>query len=358
MALSEIPPHAQEPTSSTPAPATYAQAGVSIEAGNEMVRLIKPHAQRTFTPGVMGGIGGFGALFKEDFSQYQEPILVSSTDGVGTKLKLAFTLNRHDTVGQDLVAMCVNDLVCSGAKPLFFLDYFATGKLEPHVGEQVVKGIADGCVEAACALIGGETAELPGFYSAGEYDLAGFSVGVVDKAEIIDGSNVQVSDVIIGIPSSGLHSNGYSLARKVLEPLGLESDIPELESTLGEAMLRPTRIYVKAMQEMMANVPVKAMAHITGGGFYENIPRVLPQSTLAAIERNSWPIPPIFSLIQERAGVAEREMFTTFNMGIGLAVVVDKADVEAALSSQEKYFGAYQLGIIEAGEGEARVELR
>lgn len=302
---------------STPLPVSYAQAGVSIEAGNEMVRLIQPHAQRTFTPGVMSGIGGFGALFREDFSQYQKPILVSSTDGVGTKLKLAFALNQHDTVGIDLVAMCANDVLCCGAKPLFFLDYFATGKLEPGVGAAVVKGIADGCVQAGCALIGGETAELPGFYQSGEYDLAGFCVGVVDEANLIDGSTVRNGDVILGLGSSGLHSNGYSLARRVLEPLGLSSSVAELNTSLGQAMLAPTRIYIKPIVNLLEQVPIKALAHITGGGFYENIPRVLPPGSLARIRRGSWRMSPLFQMIQERAAIDEREMFTTFNMGIG-----------------------------------------
>jgi phosphoribosylformylglycinamidine cyclo-ligase len=338
-------------------PQTYAQAGVSIEAGNEMVRLIKPHAQRTFTPGVMSSIGGFGALFREDFTQYEEPLLVSSTDGVGTKLKLAFALDKHDTVGIDLVAMCVNDVLCCGAKPLFFLDYFGTGKLSPQQGADVVKGIADGCVEAGCALIGGETAELPGFYSPGEYDLAGFSVGVVDRAKVIDGSDVAKGDVLIGLPSSGLHSNGYSLARKVLEPLGYDAHIGELAETLGQAMLRPTKIYAQAVKQVLASVRVKAMAHITGGGFYENIPRVLPESTVARVERGSWPIHPLFNMIQERADIAEREMFTTFNMGVGLVMVVAPEDADAALQVLGEHGGAFRIGTVARGDGAARVEL-
>ena len=340
-------------------PTSYAQAGVSIEAGNEMVERIKPHAKRTFTPGVLHGLGGFGALFQEDFSQYQEPILVSATDGVGTKLKLAFATNQHDTIGIDLVAMCANDVLCCGAKPLFFLDYFATGKLEPAVGEAVVKGIADGCVEAGCALIGGETAELPGFYQSGEYDLAGFCVGVVDKAKMIDGSNVQTGDVLLGLASSGLHSNGYSLARRVLEPLGLENEIAELGETLGAAMLRPTRLYIKPVLQLLESVPVKAMAHITGGGFLENIPRVLPDDSIAQIRRDSWTIPPLFQLIGERAQIAESEMFKTFNMGVGLVLVVSAADAQNALQVLAGAFNGevYRLGEIVAGSGAARVEL-
>ncbi|HEX8832634.1 MAG TPA: phosphoribosylformylglycinamidine cyclo-ligase [Abditibacteriaceae bacterium] len=337
---------------------TYASAGVDIEAGNETVRRIKPHAQRTFTPGVLGGIGGFGALFQHDFSQYAEPVLVSSTDGVGTKLKLAFTLNKHDTVGIDLVAMCANDVLCAGARPLFFLDYFATGKLAPEIAEDVVKGIADGCVETGCALIGGETAELPGFYTEGEYDLAGFCVGVADKAKIIDGSTVKPGDVILGLASSGLHSNGYSLARKVLEPLGYDSHNDELGATVGEAMLRPTRLYVKPVLAMLETVTAKAIVHITGGGFYENIPRALPAGTKASIRRDSWPVTPLFKLIQSRAGIEEREMYTTFNMGIGLVVVVSAEDAEAAKTSlAAQGVQVFQIGSIESTSDAARVEL-
>lgn len=341
-----------------PLPATYAAAGVDIEAGNELVRRIKPHAARTRTAGVVSSIGGFGALFQHDFSAYVEPLLVSATDGVGTKLKLAFALDRHDTVGIDLVAMCVNDVLCLGAKPLFFLDYFATGKLSPASAEQVVKGIADGCVQAGCALIGGETAELPGFYSDGEYDLAGFCVGVVDKPKVIDGANVKVGDAILGLPSSGLHSNGYSLARRVLEPLGFNTHMDELGASLGEAMLRPTNIYVKPVLQLLESVAVNSLTHITGGGFYENIPRALPAGCKAVIERGSWAIPPIFSLIQQRANIAEREMFTTFNMGIGLVAVVPAEQAEKAQSLlQGAGIGARRIGRIDATTEESHVEL-
>ncbi|MBW3636689.1 MAG: phosphoribosylformylglycinamidine cyclo-ligase [Armatimonadetes bacterium] len=339
-------------------PATYAQSGVNIEAGNELVRRIKPHAQRTRTPGVLSGIGGFGALFQHDFSNYVEPILVSSTDGVGTKLKIAFDLGRHDTVGRDLVAMCVNDLICLGAKPLFFLDYFATGKLSPDDAENVVKGIADGCVEAGCALIGGETAELPGFYAPGEYDLAGFTVGVVDKPKIIDGSKVEVGDAIIGLASSGLHSNGYSLARKILEPLGYHFHSAELGAKIGESLLEPTRIYVEPVLSLLENVEVRAIANITGGGFYENIPRALPENTRAQISRGSWPVSPLFSLIEERGKVEEREMFTTFNMGIGMVAVVAREDVSAAISHLQSHnIEAFEIGRIIEHPGAAEVEL-
>ncbi len=339
-------------------PATYASAGVNIEAGNDLIRRIKPHAKRTHIPGVLGGLGGFGALFQHDFSQYQEPILVSSTDGVGTKLKIAFDLGRHDTVGRDLVAMCVNDLICLGAKPLFFLDYFATGKLSPDDAENVVKGIADGCVEAGCALIGGETAELPGFYADGEYDLAGFTVGVVDKPQIIDGSKVQIGDAILGLASSGLHSNGYSLARKILEPLGYVTFNEKLNATIGDALLTPTQIYIQSLGFLIEKLEVKAIANITGGGFYENIPRALPSNTRAQISRGSWPIPPIFELIQERGSVAEREMFTTFNMGIGMVAVVAKNDVETAISHlSEQKIAAFHVGEVVETAGDADVVL-
>ena len=339
-------------------PATYADSGVNIEAGNEVVERIKPHCKRTLTEGVLSSIGGFAALFQPDFSGYVEPVLVSSTDGVGTKLKIAFELNRHDTIGRDLVAMCANDLVCCGAKPLFFLDYFATGKLAPEVAEAVVKGIADGCVEAGAALVGGETAELPGFYADGEYDLAGFTVGIVDKPRLIDGREVKVGDVILGLASSGLHSNGYSLARRLLEPLGYDSAPSELEKPLGETLLEPTKIYVKPILGLIENVEVKAIANITGGGFTENIPRVLPENTLAQIKRDSWQVPPIFALIQSQGQVEEREMFTTFNMGIGMILVV-APDVGAAALSYLKEQGveAWVLGAIAAGEGAAKVVL-
>lgn len=340
-------------------PATYADSGVSIEAGNEVVERIKPHAKRTFTDGVISNLGSFGALFQHDFSQYSEPLLVSATDGVGTKLKIAFELNKHDTVGRDLVAMCVNDLICSGARPLFFLDYFATGKLAPAQAEAVIKGIADGCIDAGAALIGGETAELPGFYSDGEYDLAGFTVGVVDKPRVIDGKDVEVGDAIIGLASSGLHSNGYSLARRLLEPLGYDSTREELgDSTIGETLLTPTQIYVKPVLSLLEVVEVKAIANITGGGFYENIPRGLPENTVAQIKRDSWEMPPIFDLIQREGHVEEREMFTTFNMGIGLVTVVAPGDVLATIEHlKEQGVKAFELGAIVAGEGAARVEL-
>ena len=339
-------------------PTTYAAAGVNIEAGNELVSRIKPHAQRTFTPGVLSGLGGFGALFQHDFSKYEEPILVSSTDGVGTKLKLAFALEKHDTVGIDLVAMCANDVLCSGAAPLFFLDYFATGKLLPEVGEQVVKGIADGCVQAGCALIGGETAELPGFYSEGEYDLAGFCVGVADKSKLITGENISEGDIVLGLESSGLHSNGYSLARKVLEPLGLDS-VPEGGSTpIGEMMLAPTKIYVQPVLSLLERVEAKGIVHITGGGFYENIPRILPENTKAVIEKSAWQKPPIFDLIEKHAQIEEREMFTTFNMGIGMVLIVAESDeAQARELLQAQNVAVSRIGRIEKSDAAPCVEL-
>jgi len=341
-----------------PVPSTYAAAGVNIEAGNDVVRRIKPHAQRTYIPGVLAGLGGFGALFQHDFAQYQEPILVSSTDGVGTKLKVAFDLGRHDTVGRDLVAMCVNDLICCGARPLFFLDYFATGRLSPAIAENVVKGIADGCVEAGCALIGGETAELPGFYQDGEYDLAGFTVGVVDKGALVDGSGVKPGDAILGLASTGLHSNGYSLGRKLLEPLGYGTFHPELGTTVGAALLEPTQIYVKPLLKLLQVVQVAGLANITGGGFYENIPRAMAPGTVALIQRDSWRVLPLFKLIQQEGKVAEREMFTTFNMGIGLVAFVPAAQAPLAMEVLcEEGIGAVQIGTVGKGTGDPYVEL-
>jgi len=326
---------------------TYAAAGVDIEAGNEVVRRIGPHAKRTFTPGVLAGVGGFGALFQPDLTGLAEPVLVSSTDGVGTKLKVAFDLGRHDTIGLDLVAMCVNDVLCCGARPLFFLDYFATGKLAPQDAEAVVKGVADGCLQAGCALIGGETAEMPGFYAPGEYDVAGFCVGVVDKTKIIDGANIQSGDAIIGVSSSGLHSNGYSLARRVLEPLGYDTFDENLGTTVGTALLEPTRIYVQPVLALLEKANIKGIVHITGGGFYENIPRVLPPDLNAVIERDSWPMPPIFDLLQETAGIEEREMFTTFNMGIGLVLVVEESEAAATIEFLDaQNLAAHRIGAV------------
>ena len=302
-------------------PLSYLDAGVDIGAGDRLVENIKPLAQKTLRPEVLAGIGGFGALF-EISKKYRDPVLVSGSDGVGTKLKLAFQLNKHDTVGIDLVAMSVNDILVLGAEPLFFLDYFACGKLDVATATLVIQGIAKGCELAGCALIGGETAEMPGFYATGEYDLAGFAVGVVEKDRIITGSNIAAGDAVLGLASSGAHSNGYSLIRKIIEKSGavLSSDFHG--KSLGEALLAPTRIYVKALQELMQHLPVKGMAHITGGGLLENIPRILPDNLCAVLQRSAWDTPPLFEWLQAQGNVAEREMQRTFNCGIGMVVVV------------------------------------
>jgi phosphoribosylformylglycinamidine cyclo-ligase len=308
---------------------TYAKAGVSIEAGDELVRRIRPIARRTRVPGVLAGVGGFSALFDLKSRGYRHPILVSSTDGVGTKLKIAFLTGIHDTIGIDLVAMSVNDILTQGAAPLFFLDYFACGKLDVKIAEAAVRGIAVGCRQAGCALIGGETAEHPGDFSPGEYDLAGFAVGVLEKNNIIDPKKITSGDVLIGLPSSGLHSNGYSLARKVLlekTRLKLHQRIPELGRSLGEELLEPTRIYARIARRLFAEFPIKGCAHITGGGITGNLPRVLPKGRRAVIERGSWPVPPVFDLIQKLGGIHRDEMDRVFNNGLGLILVVDRKD--------------------------------
>ncbi len=315
---------------------TYARAGVSIAAGDELVRRIGPIAKRTRVPGVLAGVGGFGALFALKPRRYRDPILVASTDGVGTKLKVAFMSGIHDTVGIDLVAMSVNDILTQGARPLFFLDYFACGKLDIGVAESVVRGIAAGCLEAGCALVGGETAEHPGDYPKGEYDLAGFVVGVVEKRKVIDSAAIVAGDVLIGVPSSGLHSNGYSLARKVLLEKGrltLRQRIPELGRALGAELLEPTRIYAKIASRLFDRVQIKGAAHITGGGITGNLPRVLPPGRCAVIERRSWPVPPIFALIQKIGAVTQAEMDTTFNNGLGMIFVVGKHQADGVLRS-------------------------
>ena len=308
----------------------YAAAGVNIEAGYEGVRLMQKHVQRTFIPGVLSDIGGFGGLFQPDTAGMEEPVLVSGTDGVGTKQRIAQLMGKHDTVGIDCVAMCVNDIICCGAKPLFFLDYIAIGKNEPEKVAALVAGVAEGCVQAGCALIGGETAEHPGTMHPEDYDLAGFSVGIVDRKKILDREAVKPGDLIFGLPSSGLHSNGFSLIRKVfdVEHADLGKDIPELGKPLGEALLTPTRIYVRPVLEALKAGGIVGISHITGGGFYENIPRCLPKGVTARIEKKAVPTPPIFRLIQEMGKVSERDMFNTFNMGIGMSLVVkpEKAD--------------------------------
>jgi phosphoribosylformylglycinamidine cyclo-ligase len=337
----------------TPQGLTYAKAGVSIEAGDELVRRIGPIARKTRVPGVVAGVGGFSALFDLKSRGYHHPVLVSSTDGVGTKLKIAFMTGVHDTVGIDLVAMGVNDILTQGAAPLFFLDYFVCGKLDVKISEAVVRGIAAGCRQAGCALIGGETAEHPGDFPKGEYDLAGFVVGVLEKKKIINPAVVAAGDVLIGIPSSGLHSNGYSLARKVLleqRRLQIRQRIPELGRTLGEELLEPTRIYAKITRRLFSRFPIKGAAHITGGGITGNLPRVLPKGRRAVIERGSWPVPPVFDLIQELGRVAQAEMDSTFNNGLGLILVVDNKSADGVLRSL-KQIGerAFVIGEIRPG---------
>ena len=333
--------------------ASYAAAGVDIEAGYEGVRLMKKHVERTFIPGVVSDIGGFGGLFAPDLTGVCEPVLVSGTDGVGTKQRIAQLMGRHDTVGIDCVAMCVNDIVCCGAKPLFFLDYIAIGKNDPEKVAALVSGVAEGCVQAGCALIGGETAEHPGTMRPDDYDLAGFSVGVVDKPKIIDRNTVRPGDVILALPSSGLHSNGFSLVRKVfdVEHAALDAYVPELAAALGEALLTPTRIYVKSVLAALAAAEIHGISHITGGGFYENIPRAVPDGLCARIERNAVRIPPIFFLLQKTGDIPERDMFNTFNMGVGMALIVSRSTADAALHTlQENGEAAYVIGEIAAGE--------
>ncbi len=313
---------------------TYKDAGVDIDAGNTFVKMIKPLVKATSRPEVIADIGGFGGLFSLNTSKYKQPVLVSGTDGVGTKLKIAFLADKHDTIGIDLVAMCVNDIVVQGAEPLFFLDYLATGKLLPEKAASIVKGISDGCVQAGCALIGGETAEMPGFYAEGEYDVAGFAVGVVERDNLIDGSSITVGNRLIGLASSGLHSNGYSLARKViLERMGLgfADPLPGLGRTVAEELLTPTRIYAKSVLNLLRDFSVNGIAHITGGGLLENVPRVLPNGCKATIHRQSWQLPEIFSLIQDQGGIEESEMFRTFNCGIGMVLIVPENEVEDVL---------------------------
>jgi phosphoribosylformylglycinamidine cyclo-ligase len=314
----------------------YRSAGVDIDAGNETVRRIKSLARGTFTPGVLSDIGSFGGLFRLDRDRYQEPVLVSSADGVGTKLKVAFMTGRHDTVGADLVNHCVNDILVQGAEPLFFLDYLATGRLLPAVAEQVVSGIARGCQENGCALLGGETAEMPGFYADGEYDLAGFIVGVVERSRVIDGRAIVPGDVLIGLPSAGLHTNGYSLARRVLfETAGWSADtfVAELGSTVGDALLAPHRSYLSIVRPLLARQLLKGLAHITGGGISENLPRVLPEGCSAEIDVRAWSVPPVFRLLEERGQIVRDEMFRAFNMGIGLILVCPPREAERVINT-------------------------
>lgn len=333
---------------------TYSQAGVDITNGNKAVDMIKPIVKSTFRPEVVTDLGGFGGLFALNKDKYEEPILISGTDGVGTKLKVAFDTGVHNTIGIDAVAMCVNDVLVNGAEPLFFLDYLAVGKLEPEQVAQVVEGVAEGCRQAGCALIGGETAEMPGFYTPGEYDVAGFTVGIVDKKKMIDGSTIKEGDVVLGLPSSGLHSNGYSLARKVMfEKAGYkpEDNVELLGTTVGEAMLKPTRIYVKTVLGMLEKAEVKGMAHITGGGFLENIPRVLPDDVDVIIEEGSWPVPPIFSLIESIGNIEKKEMYRTFNMGIGYVIITDQANAMKICDyMSEIKEEVYLIGMVVSGD--------
>lgn len=333
----------------------YKHAGVDIEAGYKSVELMKEHVKKTLRPEVLTGLGGFsGAFSMERFKQMEKPTLVSGTDGVGTKLKLAFLMDKHDTIGIDCVAMCVNDIACAGGEPLFFLDYIACGKNYPEKIADIVKGVAEGCLQSDAALIGGETAEHPGLMPEEEYDLAGFAVGIVDEKDMITGQDLKAGDVLIGVASSGVHSNGFSLVRKIFEMTkeSLDTYYDELGKTLGEALLTPTRIYVKAMKSMKdAGVKVKACSHITGGGFYENIPRMLKDDTVAVIEKNSYPIPPIFTLMAKKGNVDEQMMYNTYNMGLGMVLALDPADVDKTLEAL-KAAGetAYVVGTCEAGE--------
>ena len=333
----------------------YKHAGVDIEAGYKSVELMKEHVKKTLRPEVLTGLGGFsGAFSMERFKQMEKPTLVSGTDGVGTKLKLAFLMDKHDTIGIDCVAMCVNDSACAGGEPLFFLDYIACGKNYPEKIADIVKGVAEGCLQSDAALIGGETAEHPGLMPEEEYDLAGFAVGIVDEKDMITGQDLKAGDVLIGVASSGVHSNGFSLVRKIFEMTkeSLDTYYDELGKTLGEALLTPTRIYVKAMKSMKdAGVKVKACSHITGGGFYENIPRMLKDDTVAVIEKNSYPIPPIFTLMAKKGNVDEQMMYNTYNMGLGLVIAVDPTQADAAIAAIEAAGEkAYRVGSIEAGE--------
>ena len=342
---------------------TYRDAGVDIDAGNRAVELIKGHIKSTHRQGVIGGLGGFGGLFALNTAKYTNPVLVSGTDGVGTKLKIAFMLDKHDTIGQDVVAMCVNDILTLGAEPLFFLDYLAVGKLEEEKVAAIVGGVAAGCVQAGCALIGGETAEMAGFYANGEYDLAGFVVGAVNAGNVISGEKkIRQGDVLIGIKSSGLHSNGYSLARKIcfdLKKLTVNNYIEELERTLGEELLEPTKIYVKTCLPLFESFDIHGLVHITGGGFYDNIPRILPPGCAVTIDTAAWSIPPIFSLLQNWGGVDKDEMYRTFNMGIGMIIVAPQKDADAIIDDlAERGEKSVVIGEVISGDNTVSVSLR
>ncbi|MDH5181595.1 MAG: phosphoribosylformylglycinamidine cyclo-ligase [Gammaproteobacteria bacterium] len=338
---------------------SYRDAGVDIDAGNALVERIKPHAARTRRPEVMDQLGGFGALFRLPLDRYKEPVLVAGTDGVGTKLKLAIELGKHDTVGIDLVAMCVNDLIVQGAEPLFFLDYYATGKLDVDTAADVVKGIADGCLQAGAALVGGETAEMPGMYQLGDYDMAGFCVGVVEKSRILTGETVRPGDVLLGLGSSGPHSNGYSLIRKIIEVSKADLNQPFDGATLGERLLAPTRIYVKPLLDVLPQVEIHALAHITGGGLLENLPRVLPDNCAAVIDKDSWTMPAVFDWLQQQGNVAQQEMYRTFNCGIGMVAVAAAEDAEQAVQLlQQHQLDVWTIGKIETATGPEQVLIR
>ncbi len=331
---------------------TYAEAGVDIDAGEREVELIKESVKATYTEGVLGDIGGFGGLYSLAHEKLDDPILVSGTDGVGTKLRLAIDLGIHDTIGQDCVAMSVNDVLVQGAKPLFFLDYIATGKLEPELMAEIVKGVANACVESGCALLGGETAEMAGFYAKGDYDVAGFAVGIVDRKNLITGETIAPGDVILGLPSSGIHSNGYSLVRRIIKDSGLDlqKTYAPMDKPLGEVLLTPTRLYPKAVLPVMKEITLKGLVHITGGGFYDNIPRVLPENTRAVVDADTWPLLPVFPFLMNEGGVEAREMYRTFNCGIGMLLVVNKEDAARAkeiLSANGE--AVYEIGHIEEG---------
>ena len=334
---------------------SYKEAGVDVTAGYKSVELMKNFVKSTYNENVISDLGGFGGLYSLDLNKINKPILVSGTDGVGTKLKLAFLMDKHDTIGQDCVAMCVNDIICCGAKPLFFLDYMALGKNVPEVVATIVKGVTDGCKMAGCSLVGGETAEMPGFYKEGEYDLAGFSVGIVDQDKIINSNSIEIGDKVIGIGSSGVHSNGFSLVRKVfnVNENNLNKYYDDLGATLGETLLTPTKIYVKPILELLNTIEIKGISHITGGGFYENMPRMLKEGTSLKIDKNSFPVLPIFNLIQKEGNIPIRDMYNTFNMGIGMAIIVKDKDTQEAIKVLEKHGEkAYVIGEVVKGDKE------
>ncbi|MBQ6356918.1 MAG: phosphoribosylformylglycinamidine cyclo-ligase [Solobacterium sp.] len=338
--------------------ASYAAAGVNIEAGYEGVRLMAAHVKRTHIPGVLSDIGGFGGLFQPDLTGMTDPVFVSGTDGVGTKIRIAQLLDKHETIGVDCVAMCANDIICCGARPLFFLDYIAIGKNDPQKVADIVAGVAEGCVQSGCALIGGETAEHPGVMAADDYDLAGFCVGLVDRKDIIVPERIQEGDILLALPSSGLHSNGFSLVRKVfdIEHADLQAYVPELGTTLGEALLVPTKLYVKPVLAAIAAADVHGISHITGGGFYENVPRILPEGYCAVIEKNRIQVPAIFRLLQEKGEIPERDMYNTYNMGVGMVMAVSADTAAAALKAlQDNGVEAYEIGMIR--KGEEKIEL-